>query len=129
MSLSRKSKVAISTLVILLIIGYLAMNYTYKPHKTLEEREVKFNGEVKDFSQKVSVNVDQWQDMAVVLVGTVTAMDENGFVLEEKVFCQFKEKTEIEKIKKGQTLKIKARMIGYDDLLEEIKLDQTIIIE
>jgi hypothetical protein len=39
------------------------------------------------------------------------------------------ETTSLSGLKVGQEIEIKGRMIGYDDLLEEIKLDKTVIIK
>ncbi|MDX8553537.1 hypothetical protein MK851_07870 [Tenacibaculum sp. 1B UA] len=58
----------------------------------------------------------------------MTSIDDNGFTLNDNTFCQLENTEEVSKITLGKTLEIKARMIGYDDLLEQLKLGQTKII-
>ena len=48
-------------------------------------------------------------------------------MIDNSTYCQLKDKTALGTIKEGESIAIKGRMIGYDDLLEEVKLDQTII--
>lgn len=128
MNLSRKSKIAVGFLLIAATAAYFVFNYAYKPHKTVDDREVKFTGTVADFNKKVAEDVAAWQDVVVELTGKVTSKDKNGFTLDGNAFCQTNT-AENPEIEEGKTLTIKARMIGYDDLLEEIKLDQTKIIK
>ena len=129
MSLSKRSKITLLVLGVLLIGAFSIYNYAYKSHKTIDELDVKFSGTVKAFSNKVQQDALIWQDVIVELEGSVTSIDDKGFMLNDKVYCQLDENTFINNIIKGQALKIKGRMIGYDDLLEELKLDQTRIIQ
>ena len=129
MSLSKRSKIALTILVLIILGGAYAYKVAYKPHKTIDEREVKFSGIAKDFIENVKQDATVWQDVVVELTGQVTALDEQGLTIEETVYCQLQDKTQLENIAQGQSITIKARMIGFDDLLEELKLDQTKIIE
>ncbi|OIQ18106.1 MAG: hypothetical protein BM557_07775 [Flavobacterium sp. MedPE-SWcel] len=127
MSLSKKNKVVLVILFIAIISGLYIYKTAYKPHKTIDQREVKFSGTTKSFSEKVKQDVAVWQDVVVELEGKVTAIDDKGFMLDSNVYCQLE--TSTINIKKDQVLKVKGRMIGYDDLLEELKLDQIKIIK
>ncbi|WP_353778125.1 hypothetical protein [Winogradskyella sp. 3972H.M.0a.05] len=129
MNLSKRSKIALSILVLVILGGVYAYKVAYKPHKTIDEREVKFSGTAQDFIKTVKQDATIWQDVVVELSGSVTAKDEQGLTIEESVFCQLQDKAQLENLAQGQTITIKARMIGFDDLLEELKLDQTKIIE
>ena len=129
MSLSRKSKIALLILAIVLIGGYSAYKYAYKAHKIIDEFEVKFSGTAKAFSDKVQQDALTWQDVVVEIEGDVTSVDDKGFMLNSNVYCQLDENFSVTNIEEGQHLKIKGRMIGYDDLLEELKLDQAKIIK
>ncbi|MDX1774158.1 hypothetical protein [Oceanihabitans sediminis] len=128
MSLSKRNKILLAVIFIGLVVGYFVISYAYQPHKTLDERSVKFTGTVEEFTNKVAQDATPWQDVVVELSGKVTSIDDNGFTLNDNTFCQLENTEEVSKITLGKTLKIKARIIGYDDLLEELKLDQTKII-
>ena len=47
--------------------------------------------------------------------------------IENTVFCQFTNQIKTTALK-GSKIKIKGRFIGYDDLLEQVKIDQSILI-
>ncbi|SIQ73804.1 hypothetical protein [Maribacter ulvicola] len=128
MSLSKKNKLVLFLFTILLIASYTAYKYIYKPHKPIAEKAVAFSGSTDSFLEIVKTDVVKWQDVVVELTGTITLIDTKGIMLNNNnIYCQLEDRTAITNLQKGQTLTIKARMIGYDDLLEEIKLDQTII--
>ncbi|MCF2873383.1 MULTISPECIES: hypothetical protein [unclassified Tenacibaculum] len=114
-------------LFILLIGGYSAYKYAYKPHKTIEELNVDFEGSSTVFLQKVSQNFSEWNTKIVQLSGKVTAIDENGISLENQIYCQFKNTDARLSIKENDNIQIKGRVIGYDDLLDELKLEQCIL--
>lgn len=131
MSLPKKNKVKLLIAVVIVIvlgvfIGYKIM---YKPHKTLTDFDVKFSGLAENFTKKVKHDAAVWQNVVVELTGTITAKDAKGITLNNTIYCQFENVTLLPKVKEGETLKIKGRMMGYDDLLEELKLDKTIILE
>ncbi|WP_339756596.1 hypothetical protein [uncultured Winogradskyella sp.] len=112
----------------LVILGaYSAYKYAYKPHKSINELEVKFSGTSDVFLDKVKEDVSLWQDVVVELTGTITSIDKKGITIDSSIYCQLETATAVEALKEKQTITIKGRMIGYDDLLEEIKLDKTII--
>lgn len=127
MSLSKKNKVVLFVLAIILLGGFFAYKFTYKPHKSIVEKSITFSGSTEVFLEKVKTDVVKWQDVVVELTGTITLIDNKGITLNNTMYCQLKNSTAITNLQKGQTITVKARMIGYDDLLEEIKLDQTII--
>lgn len=114
-------------LFILLIVGYSAYKYAYKPHKTIEELKIDFEGSSTDFLQKVSQNFSEWNTKVVQLSGKVTAIDENGISLENQIYCQLKNTDARLSIKENDNIQIKGRVIGYDDLLDELKLEQCIL--
>lgn len=127
-----KSKQGIIGLLLIVIVasGFIGYKIMYKPHAVIEEVKADFTGEAKEFSEQIKANPEQWNNNIVMLTGTITSKEEKGIVLNGSVYCQYKEGTNAnESLTEQSTITIKARVIGYDDLLEEIKLDQTIIIK
>lgn len=51
----------------------------------------------------------------------------NAIVLEEKLSLTISEK-KVKNLKLEQTIKVKERFVGFDDLLEELKMDQCELI-
>jgi len=127
MSLSKKNKITLIILIVVILAGYSTYKYTYQPHKSIDEIAVKFSGSSQDFLEKVKTEATPWQDVIVQLTGTITAIDKKGITLINSIYCQLEKGNTTTNLKAGQTITVKGRMIGFDDLLEEIKLDQTSI--
>ena len=128
MNLSKKSKVILSILVIIAISVFVIYKYTMRPPTKIEDRTVDFTGTSEQLLTKIQENVDAWQDKVVIISGIATAKDANGVTLSENIYCQFKDGPTKIGLRLGiQKITVKGRVIGYDDLLEELKLDQCII--
>ena len=118
MNLSKKNKFIVFLLAIC-CSGYVYYTHLMKPPASIESRQA------AEFSPKVQENANEWLNNIVVLEGVVTSKDENGITLNNRIYCQFSTRQKI--VVAEQTLQIKGRFIGYDDLLNELKLDQCII--
>ena len=129
MSLSKKSKVFLVFLIVSILIGVVLFKDAMKPPAKIETKEVAFNGTSDTFLSKVQENASIWQDKVVVIEGLITSRDEKGITLSNQIYCQFREDVNFTSLENNQTIKLKGRVIGYDDLLEELKLDQCIIQE
>ena len=129
MSLSKKSKIAIVVTLFLLITAYVVKGIIYKPHTTIDDMEVVYQGDASEFLEILKNEALKWQDKAVELSGTISSKDANGVMLNSNVYCQLKDTKDLSKLKEKAIVTLKGRVIGYDDLLEELKLDKTIIIK
>lgn len=130
MNLRLKSKFIILTCVVLLITAFSIYKYMYKAHKTIEEREIDFKGDATDFLSKITNDtVANWLNKTIEINGKITSSDSKGTLLNNTIYCQFKERSEIKSLQKNQNITLKGVVIGYDDLLEELKLNQCIIKE
>ena len=127
MSLSKKSKWILIILIIGLIAAFGVYKYAYKAHETTEELKADFTGSSNDFLTKVSSDANAWLNKTVELSGEITSKDEKGITLSNSIYCQFREDVNFNSLIKGQQITLKGQVIGYDDLLEELKLNQCII--
>lgn len=114
-------------LLILLIGAYGVYQYAYQSHPTIESLATNFKGISDDFKIKIQENSEAWQNKIVELTGKVTSKDSKGITLSESIYCQFRDPLQSLKGTLNSEITIKGRVIGYDDLLEELKLDQCII--
>lgn len=128
MSLNKKSKILIAAILMLAIGGFVAYKITYKPHKTVSDLDIAFSGNADAFFNTVKEGTAIVKDAAVQLTGKVTATDDKGITLNNNIYCELSTTSNMS-VSKDQDVTIKARYIGYDDLLEEIKLDKTIILK
>jgi len=83
---------------------------------------------VLDIVSVLSDSPEKWQNKIVELTGTISQIDQNGFMLNESIYC-VKDKTSKSSLIENNSYTIKGRIIGYDDLMEELKLDKVIILK
>lgn len=127
MSLKKRNKWLIFILIILLTFMVIGYNYVYKSHKTTEELATNFKGKSNDFILLVNKKSSKWINKTVELSGEITEKDALGVVLNNSIYCQFIKTTNTNDFKPNQIITIKGVVVGYDDLLEELKLNQCII--
>ena len=125
-----KRKISITILLLLVIISFSVYKYIYPDHRNIEQEEVAFvidsNSISEEFLKNPSISEQKYLDKTIELTGVTTEITLHTITLNDKVFCQFAE--QLNSISTDEYLKIKGRVIGYDDLLEQVKLDQCHII-
>ena len=121
-------KLVVAAILILFIFAY---NYIYKEHRNIakEKPEHLVSAQLLlDTYQKNDQEADNlYLNKTVQVSGIVTATTDNEIVINKTITCYFENHIE-STIKLNQEISIKGRLIGYDNLLEEIKLDQCSII-
>lgn len=121
------------TIFLFIIIGISAYLYIYKGHRNIESETADYvvtvNELEREFTSNDSLAYIKYQDKTIELSARVTSIDKasNGIVMSEKVFVTFKNRLP-QNIISGKTLKIKGRFLGYDELLQEFKIDQSSIV-
>ncbi len=123
-----KNKTLFILLFLSVVICFCSYSYIYKPHQNIETATVNYHGDSKEFLKLVKENAITWLDQTIVLTGVVCEIDKNGIILDNTIYCQFK-KSKNSNVSNQTEITIKGNMIGYDDLLEEVKLNQCIILK
>ena len=120
----RKIVIGFVAIILVLFIGY---KYLYHEHRDISSEEAAFSVSVnellKEFTEDETKANLKYLDKSIVIKGKVTSVDipNKTIVLDEKVFVQL---TNSPKVKSNTEVSVQGRVIGYDSLLEEIKLDQ-----
>ncbi len=125
---NNKRVIILISSIILVVIAY---SYVFKSHRDIETEKPEFNLQAEALANQFKDNAVQsetkYLNKTLEISGNITEIKETYLVLNQHIFCQFS--TPIPKIHDSITvINIKGRCIGYDDLLEEIKLDQCTII-
>jgi len=128
MSLFKKISIAIGVVAFVLISAYVVKSVVYKPHTLIKDVEVAYKDNAEDFINEVKQDANLWQNKVVELTGKITSKDEQGVMLNTAIYCQLSKTEKLSSLEENQEVTLKGRIIGYDDLLEELKLDKTIII-
>ena len=77
---------------------------------------------IAEFTKNTDAANKKYLEKAVAVKGKVTKVEGLQVVLDNTVSCEFKEADSTLKV--GESITIKGRVVGYDDLMEELKLDQ-----
>ena len=126
MSLLKKYKLALIIVCLLLVGGFALTSYVYQNEEPMSEKSISFKGNISGFI-KASLN----ERSVVVLKARVTSVRLGGVQLEKVVSIQYNENENLnfENINVGDNIVIKGGYLGYDDLFEEYKLINCIILK
>lgn len=108
--------------------------YTYQEHRNISAEKALFSVALTELEQEFlendSLANSKYLDKTIEVYGDISSLDleSSSIVLDSKLSATFKDAIP-KSLTQGTAIKIKGRFIGYDDLLEEFKLDQVIIIE
>lgn len=113
--------------------GFLLYNYIYKEHRNIANETESFVVTVvdlkEDYSKNDSLANAKYLDKTIVIYGKITSMDlSNKMLMIDTSLAAVIKDNNIE-LKQNDSIKLKGRFIGYDDLLEEFKMDECSIIE
>lgn len=110
----------------------MAYNYLYKEHRDITKEDAEYILTAKklheDFLENPDLAKDLYLNKTLVVKGQISEMDNRNLTLDKKVFCEFIMLPQ-NNFKVGEEMTVKGRCIGFDDLLEQVKLDQCSFIK
>lgn len=117
-------------LVAILAIGLIgASSYYYVMHggeRNLSSEETAFTVSSKSITTEFASNTEmsnkKYLEKAVAIKGIVTKITGKEVIIDNTIVCNLKELDP--SIQKDQAITLKGRVVGYDDLMGELKLDQ-----
>ena len=123
----KKGKIIIVLVAVLLVGFFSARYYAYHGSKRdIQTEKAAFTVSSKNIVAEFTSNIDssnkKYLEKPVAITGIVTSVNNKEVILDNSIDCYFSEVNTV--IKSGQLVTIKGRVIGYDDLLGELKLDQ-----
>lgn len=119
----KRSLLALGTLMISL---WFLINYAYKKEVPVSEKVAIFSGEISGF-----INANIAENSVVVLKASVTAVRNKELVLGSVISVQYleSESQNFLDVEKGDLVLLKGIYLGYDDLFEEYKLINCILLD
>lgn len=125
--MSRKIKFLV-VVIIVVAVGFFAVRY-YVYHggkRDIQSEDTAFTvtsaAIVSEFTSNADASNKKYLEKPVAVSGTVTSVTANEVILDNAVNCNFA--TTNATVKMNQKVTVKGRVVGYDDLLGELKLDQ-----
>ena len=115
-------------IVLVAIFGILGYNYIYQDHRNISTESADFTVNSKSFSEEFKDDPQnsetKYLNKTIILTGEITEINTSDITLNDVVFCNLISTLEANTLELNKTVSIKGRCIGYDDLLEQVKLDQ-----
>lgn len=125
-------KKVIIVMVSILVIVFIGYKFMYKSHRDIATETVTYSIPAKDiytsFKQNDSLANKKYLDKTIEIYGNITNIDLQSKVitLDEKVLARFT-KGLPNNLKLKNFIALKGRLVGYDDMLEEIQMEQCTI--
>jgi len=118
-------------LVIFIVALIIAYKYVFQKHRDIQTEKTSYITSATELAREFEINsIDseaKYLDKTLEISGRISELNQQSITLDNIVFCQFTEPKETP-FKLNTKVIIKGRFIGYDDLLEQIKIDQCHII-
>ena len=114
----------------LLLLAVFAGGFAYtmynKPHKDYATEEVAKSWSADElvawYTSHPAVDHAQWQEKVVAVTGEVTSADDRGVILAPGVVVTWETGAAPDAAPSGQ-VSVKGRVVGFDDLFGEVRLD------
>ena len=116
------------------IIVFIIIFSTYnKPHKDFNKSPFEVTIESKELISLYQDNTDnantRFLGKILLVKGNITHIETDIIILDNGIVCTLDPSQAFtEKIHLNKTISVKGRCIGYDDLLEEIRIDHSFIM-
>ncbi len=126
-----KKYIIIAGVVVLSL--FFVYKYIYQSHRNIAEESADFTVSVaaihQEFMANDSLAYAKYLDKTIIAKGKVTQVDSlaNLVVLDEKLVVLLNAKSQSPSVL-NTSVTVKGRFIGYDDLLDELKIDQATLI-
>ena len=125
-----KRKLFLGAVFLSILLGCMVYLYLYKEHRNIKEEDALFNTIslelIKEYQSNVETTSAKYLDKIIEIEGKVTDVEKDNFTMDHSILC-YTDSITIRRVEVGALLKVKGRSIGYDELLETIKIDFTTI--
>jgi hypothetical protein len=116
-------------IIAILVIGaFLAYLYVFhKPHRDVTSEDAKHEIEsaaiIEDYERSVDSANAIYLDHTILVIGEVTEVDSTSIILAPGIYCHFHKDESTAGIAPGDRVEVKGRVVGYDDLFGELRMD------
>ena len=131
--MKKKLKIVVISFSIIGVIIFLGYQYIINSgERDLKNEKINFSVKSKDISNEFLSNIEKanqkYLDKAISISGIVTSVNKNELIIDNIIVCNL-EQSNTSSINTNQKVIISGRVVGYDDLLGELKLDKCFLPE
>jgi len=125
--MNKKIRIIVFSIVVIGITGFTGYNYVmHGGARNLSSEETAFTVSSKNISNEFASNIEmsnkKYLEKAIAIKGTITKITGTEVIIDDSIICNLKDFDST--IQKNQVVTLKGRVVGYDDLMGELKLDQ-----
>ncbi len=130
--MNKNLKKGLIVIVVLIVVGYFTFpiikDYLVNNlgKRDVQSEEAVYTLKTKDIVAEFTANEatanEKYLNKPVAISGVVTSVNDKEVIIDEIGICNFT--TANATLKAGQTVTIKGRVVGYDDLMGGLNLDQ-----
>ena len=129
MKTSKKEIILGSLLMLLVVGGFSVYQYVYADHRDIASARVDFELPTTQLGSVMQeeVKAAEFIDKVIQTYGKVTSIEQNSIIINEMIQVNFIQE-KVTQLQLNDDVTIKGRCVGYDDLLELVKIDQATLI-
>ncbi|WP_111684472.1 OB-fold protein [Winogradskyella tangerina] len=130
--MKRKKLIILAILIVALISAAFVYNYVFNgEHRNIAEEEVSIQIAAEEifaeFQADETIATSKYLDKVVAITGEISLVETSALSLNDIIQVSFIEGT-MPDVKLKNTVTVKGRCVGYDELLEMVKIDQASVI-
>ena len=124
----KKSRVIATMLLSIILAAGIFVYYQFnKPHRDFSEEEAAFTlgaeELVKAYQQDPSLSDSLYVDQLLAVSGEISELKENAVLLSPGIYLSLDSTQSMDALMVGQEVSIVGRVLSYDPLFEEVKMD------
>jgi hypothetical protein len=125
--MNKKFRIIALSIMLIGITAFTGYNYVmYGGARNLTTEDTAFTVSSKSITKEFTADIDlsnkKYLEKAIAIKGTITKITGTEVIIDDSIICNLKNFDST--IKKNQVVTLKGRVVGYDDLMGELKLDQ-----